>query len=61
VSEDTLEGVKMTGGQTPDEMREELAQLRAPGTPYWDNRHPEHDFQVRRALEIEEKISAILS
>ena len=59
VSEDTLEGVKMTGGQTPDEMREELAQLRAPGTPYWDNRHPEHDFQVRRAFEIEEKIAAI--
>ena len=59
IGEDSLEGVKMSGGQTPDEMREELATLRAPGTPYWDARHPEHEFQVRRAFEIQEKLSAL--
>jgi hypothetical protein len=40
-------------------MREELATLRAPGTPYWDARHPEHEFQVRRAFEIQEKLTAL--
>jgi len=59
IGEDSLEGVKMSGGQTPDEMREELATLRAPGTPYWDARHPEHEFQVRRAFEIQEKLAAL--
>ena len=56
VGEDTLEGVRTSGGITPDAAREKLAELRAPGGPFWDARHPEHDYYVQQALKFQEMI-----
>jgi len=53
IGEDSLEGVKNSGAMTPVEAEHRLAELRAPGTPYWDQRHPEHDFYVQEALKYQ--------
>lgn len=56
VGEDTLEGVRTTGGITPDDARQRVAELKAPGSPFWDARHPEHDYYVGQALKFQEMI-----
>ena len=57
LGEDTLEGVKTTGGLTPDQARDKLAELMADGSPYWSNRHPDHDWYVQEAMKFREMIS----
>jgi hypothetical protein len=54
LGEDTLEGVKTNGGLTPDQARDKLSELTASNSPYWDNRHPEHDWYVQEAMKFRE-------
>ena len=54
IGEDSLEGVKNSGAMTPSDAQEKLSELMAPNSPYWDQRHPEHQFYVNEALRIRE-------
>ena len=54
MGEDTLEGVKLSGGLTPEQARDKVSELTAHGTPYWDARHPEHDWYVQEAMKFRE-------
>lgn len=56
LGEDTLEGVKTSGAITPDQAQEKLNELRRKDSPFWDSRHPEHDFYVQQALKYQEMI-----
>ena len=50
IGEDSLEGIKTSGAMTPGDAQERLSELTAQGSPYWDQRHPEHEFYVNEAL-----------
>lgn len=50
IGEDSLEGIKNSGAMTPGDAQERLNELTAQGSPYWDQRHPEHEFYVNEAL-----------
>lgn len=52
LGEDTLAGAATTFEMTPKEAQAEKSSLTAPGTPYWDNQHPEHKAAVQRVLEL---------
>ena len=54
MGEDTLAGVKTTGGLSPNEASEKIAELTAPSTPYWDAKHPQHSFYVDEAMRYRE-------
>ena len=54
IGEDSLEGMKTSGQMTPDDVREKLSQITASGSPYWDQKHPEHDYAVSEALRLRE-------
>ena len=56
VSEDGLLGAKTTGMMAPDEAQAKLRELTAEGSPYWNNRAPEHDWYVEEALRMQEKL-----
>lgn len=56
LGEDTLAGAATTFEMTPKEAQAEKSSLTAPGTPYWDNQHPEHKAAVQRVLELNEII-----
>lgn len=56
VGEDTLVGVKTSGGITPDEAKAQLAELQHKDSPYWDARHKDHHDYVQRSLALQEKI-----
>ena len=57
IGEDSLEGIKTSGAMTPGDAQEKLSELIAPSSPYWDQRHPEHQFYVDEALRIREMMS----
>jgi hypothetical protein len=57
IGEDTLEGISSSGAMTPTDAMQKLSEIRAPGTPYWDQRHPEHQFYVDEALRYQEMAS----
>ena len=57
IGEDVLAGTKSSGGLTPDDARAKLAEIRAPGTPYWDSMHPEHGFYVQEGLKYQEMLN----
>ena len=57
IGEDTLEGMSSSGAMTPTDAMHKLSEIRAPGTPYWDQRHPEHQFYVDEALRYQEMAS----
>ena len=57
IGEDSLEGIKTSGAMTPSDAQEKLAELTGPNTPYWDQRHPEHEFYVQEALRVRELMS----
>lgn len=57
LGEDTLEGVKTTGGMTPDQARDKLSELTAQNSPYWDQRHPEHHWYINEALKFREMMN----
>ena len=50
IGEDSLEGIKTSGAMTPADAQERVNELTAQGSPYWDQRHPEHEFYVNEAL-----------
>jgi len=52
VGEDSLEGVRTSGAMTPDDAMQKVRELTAPNTPYWDQRHPEHDWYVNEAMKF---------
>ncbi len=54
MGEDTLEGVKLSGGLTPEQARDKVSELTANGSPYWDARHPEYDWYVQEAMKFRE-------
>ena len=57
LGEDTLEGVKTNGAMTPDQARDKLSELTAQGSPYWDQRHPEHHWYINEALKFREMMN----
>jgi len=54
MGEDTLAGVKTTGGLSPTEANSKLAELTSSNTPYWDAKHPQHSFFVEEVLRYRE-------
>jgi hypothetical protein len=57
IGEDVLAGTKSSGGLAPDDARAKLSEIRAPGSPYWDQRHPEHQFYVQEGLRYQEMLN----
>ncbi len=57
IGEDVLAGTKSSGGLAPDDAKAKLSEIRAPGTPYWDQRHPEHQFYVQEGLRYQEMLN----
>lgn len=45
--EDQMVGEATEMVMTPDEAQRKIAEMMAPGTPYHDKMHPEHDFYVQ--------------
>jgi hypothetical protein len=56
MGEDTLAGVKTSGGLSPSEASEKLAELTQPSSPYWDAKHPQHSFYVDEAMRYREMV-----
>tara|TARA_B100000287_G_scaffold435643_1_gene505250 strand:+ start:7154 stop:8008 length:855 start_codon:yes stop_codon:yes gene_type:complete len=54
IGEDEISSFKPAGTRSPDEIQDEIAQLTAPTTPYWDKRHPEHEGYVRNVSKLYE-------
>ena len=54
ISEDTLTGDTSEQAFTPDEALRRIAEITAPGTPYWDRNHPSHEIMVNEALKLRE-------
>ena len=52
MGEDTLEGVKTSGAASRHELEGKVAQLQAPDSPYWDNKHPEHNWYVSEVTRV---------
>ena len=52
IGEDSLEGIKTSGSLTPGDAQQRLAELTVEGSPYWNQRHPEHEFYVNEALKF---------
>ena len=52
MGEDTLEGVKTSGAASRHELEGKVAQLQAPDSPYWDNKHPERDWYVNEVTRV---------
>ena len=54
VGEDTLEGVQTNGGISPNDAMQKLGEITAPNPPYWDARHPEHQWYIQEAMKWRE-------
>ena len=54
--EDSFVGEKGSGVMAPDEAQSKLRELTATDTPYWDERHPEHQWYVDEAMRLREFI-----
>ncbi len=55
MGEDSIVGQKNTGlVMTPEDAQEKLNEYMGKGTPYWDNRHPQHDFYVKEVQRLME-------
>ena len=54
LGEDTLEGATSEMAMTPQEASRKIAELTAPGTPYWDKTHPAHEQTVADVLQLRE-------
>ena len=57
IGEDSIAGPKGAGVMAPDEAQQKLAEIRKQGSPYWDVRHPEHDWYVNEALKFGEMLT----
>lgn len=56
VSEDTLEGSKLVGGLSASDARDKLREIKAPDSPFWSAKHPEHQWYVDEAMRYQEII-----
>lgn len=54
VGEDTLPGAQVSGGVTPNDAQAKIRDLTQPNSPYWDSRHPEHQWYVNEAMKWRE-------
>jgi hypothetical protein len=54
VGEDSLEGVRTSGALTPDSAMDKVRELTEKNSPYWDARHPEHQYFVNEVLKYRE-------
>lgn len=54
VGEDSLEGVRTSGGISPEEAMAKVAEIKAEGSPFWDRNDPRHDSFVQQALKYQE-------
>ena len=52
--EDSFAGSKGSGVMAPDEAHSKLREITAPESPYWSERHPEHDWYVNEAMRLRE-------
>ena len=57
IGEDSLEGVKTSGAMGLQEVQTKLAEYTDPGTPYWDAKHPQHNFYVDEAMKYREMLN----
>ena len=54
IGEDSIAGPKGNGVMAPDEASQKRNEITKEGSPYWDVRHPEHDWYVQEALKYNE-------
>ncbi len=52
IGEDSFSGRDSVPGMATEEVQQELNSIMAPGTPYWDKQHPDHNRTVQRALQL---------
>ena len=52
IGEDSFSGRDNVPGMAMEEVQQELNSIMAPGTPYWDKQHPDHNRVVQRALQL---------
>ena len=52
IGEDSFSGRDNVPGMATEEVQQELNSIMAPGTPYWDKQHPDHNRTVQRALQL---------
>ena len=57
IGEDSIAGPKGAGVMAPDEAQQKLSEIKRVGSPYWDHRHPEHDWYVKEALKFGEMLT----
>ena len=57
IGEDSLEGVKTSNAFSPADAQAKLEEIRAPSSPYWDQRHPQHQFYVDESLKYQEMVN----
>jgi len=56
--EDSFAGSKGSGVMAPDEAHSKLRDITAKDSPYWSQRHPEHDWYVAEAMRLREFTAA---
>lgn len=54
IGEDSLEGATSETVMTPSEAKQQIAEMTAKGSPYWDKFHPQHDEAVKQVLYLRE-------
>ena len=59
VSEDKLEGTKMAGGASVESAKQKVLELKKPDSPFWDAKHPEHDWYVQEAFKYQQIVDGI--
>ena len=52
IGEDSFSGRDNVPGMAMEEVQQELNSIMAPGTPYWDKQHPDHNSVVQRAFQL---------
>ena len=54
IGEDEIVGMKSSGAKDPGQIQSEIDDLMAQGTPYWDQKHPKHDWSVKEVNRLME-------
>ena len=52
LAEDSFSGRESEPGLTSGDIAKKLSDITAPGSPYWDKTHPDHDRSVAEALRL---------
>ena len=56
MGEDTLVGDKQSMVMTPDEAQLKINEMQRQDSPYWDGKHPQHDFYVQEVARLMEYV-----